>query len=347
MRVHLLCCETRAQSNASLLMGTLRLTSRMPTEQFVVANICLGHEWGRYGSRMLGKEVMVKVAAVHQYAMGVPADDLLLVLDSDVAFNGWVTSQMVTAAYHTARGDNEVVFQAEPWCFAPNAKASMSGFINVGGCTRPFLRAYDQLHWTRIRPWRCARHLNAGAYIGTVAAVRRLSEVWRRPDTVSALRDMCPASGRFGMEGQCVASAMLLAGHYSMQLDYREVLFATASTAVQGGRGTARSLRNRQSSSCAWCGAVPCRCSSEFVWCTDAEQRLQRNAEHRSLCNTSTEPPLLLHFNNPAGKRLLSTHVRRKRTAHPSSHCQPTIGRMRPAAPIFAQLKDGAVRLDG
>jgi hypothetical protein len=45
--------------------------------------------------------------------MGVPADDLLLVLDSDVAFNGWVTSQMVIAAYHTARGDNEVVFQAE------------------------------------------------------------------------------------------------------------------------------------------------------------------------------------------------------------------------------------------
>ena len=44
---------------------------------------------------------------------------------------------------------------------------------------------------------------------------------------------MCPVSARFGTEGQCVASAMLLAGHYLMQLDYREVLFATASTAVQ------------------------------------------------------------------------------------------------------------------
>lgn len=322
--VHFLRCETRNSTQQNFHVQTMPRLSAFGG--VVASNVCLGLKWHRHAGTgllsQLSANMYVKVPAIQRYAASIPPDDLIFVLDSDSIFNvRSVTSAKVLSRFEAARDGRQVVFQAEPYCFAPSKKAMMIGYKDLGGCTKELVRLYDSLERKAMvekgsdvigKPWDCAKHLNSGAFAGRAQAIMDLMKKMRQP---WGWRELCPPTKATrhsgGFDDQCVLTAIMLQQNVSIQLDYNERLFATAIATTRGSRS--KTKRNGSNSvACAYCRQrttkVPCRCSREWTWVRESStgEPWQRPMAHQKRCGLPAgSPPLIMHFQNAVGKAML------------------------------------------
>ena len=280
-------------------------TPRMPLLWAIIipvhtTPVCLAHPHPSARAQVLGLHKLV------EYARSVPAHELLLVSDSDVVFNGiHVDAAAVAHRFERARvgpgGSDppaDVVFQSEPWCWAPTSQRDpRTGRTHDAlGCTPETLRRYETMG-SEQSSWRCARFLNAGAYIGSAAAIARFAHLWSQP---ALWTDHCRDRAHYKVSDQCIATWIRLLGNVSIALDQAERLFATVGYALPGA---ASSMRRPDYT--VPCGRARCHVSLLFneSWRTAADGRLHRaSGTYQRECRTATAPPLLIHGNGPAKK---------------------------------------------
>ena len=120
-----------------------------------------------------------RLAKVGAYAATADPDVLLIVLDTDVVLNGVASAEQLVHRFEEARGTSRIVYQAEPFCWAPyNGRHGgiYRWYVYMGGCATNVLRMYDTMHnqssgqatatSRRNLSWRCPRFLNSGLYAG-------------------------------------------------------------------------------------------------------------------------------------------------------------------------------------
>lgn len=321
--LHLITCETRPARQDGLQPRDLQLRTllRLESSSIVQRNLCEckqprpGCSGDYFG--------LFKPRAVALYASRLPPNDLLMFLDSDVLIN-WRDrrrtgnhlaglgrssfAQAVVRRFEVARRGRAVVFQSEPFCQAPtlantayvprglrklpNPKAVIIE-REFAGCHPSVFDSYAAMRATAT-PWFCPRFLNSGAYIGAAGAVAKLTQLWSDPRPWAA---ECQKRPRWGWNDQCIATRIYLQQNVSIELDHRELLFATATRAVRlpKVRGRLKPFP-RTSKVIQGCGDVPCGCNKSLSWHSGELGILHRDADYCNACQATTEP-LLIHFN--------------------------------------------------
>ena len=127
VRAHFLVCETRPSALSSYTRSIKPLVR--PDSGILVVNVCTNLTWGPWDSGSLTKHA--QVAAYVRF--GVPApNDLLIFSDSDVIINAVDDAAGLLRRFDEARAGNprtQIVFMAEPFCWAPWAKTWPTGRI--------------------------------------------------------------------------------------------------------------------------------------------------------------------------------------------------------------------------
>ena len=313
-RVHLITCETRTAETTNAFNATvgkardiqkLSFDPLRYRDGFVVRNLCEHQAWP---NKHFG---LKKVSALSQYASQLALsspNDLIIFSDSDVLLNERaITVQSVLSRYELARRRSEaIIFQAEPWCFAPFRRqirekdGNRSRIRQEDGtvCPPGVLRQYER-RWGRSKyGWRCPRYLNSGLFAGSAGAIARLTALWEHPQV---WLHACAPRKHHGADDQCIATMIALMGNVTIELDVQEWMFATAGTAVMplgskrqkhyaclkpksrhgrlmyrhecgtGNCHLCHSVRPppeniHNSTPCADCGRVTCDCSGDFDW---------------------------------------------------------------------------------
>ena len=346
-RVHILFCDTRSSLNGSgtLLAQSIERASALQTGHTDVAgnrptitNICAGREWR--------SDWMLKFSALAAWTKAradLAADDVLIVIDTDVVANGGsvLSSAALLRRFHEARGARRIVYQAEPICWAEFGHSKT--LFRKEGCSRDVLRAWNEVPATRDADPTCARFLCGGAFAGFAHDVRqfltRMAALREANAKVASPRDrLCYFEpGEKKLSDQCLATHVLLAESEWLGLDYREALFAYAGSVARPFEANA--IKG------APCGNVSCRMSAKFGWSAppkalaepeglaqggrfprhsggwnaavgegftfvdggqaQAVPWLERPAEQQWRCHLRAGGPAFLHFNGPPKTLLL------------------------------------------
>ena len=332
-KLHIVSCETRSVHIGGTTARDIRQHSLQPLllqPHIVLRELCAGKEFrGR-------DQTMQKIEAVFRYAATLPPDDAIMFTDSDVVFNvgrANITASEVLRRFNLARGRHAVLFQGEPFCFAPTMTHYRRARRNDGApvlretavCTQEKLHLFAQAG-SELHHWSCSRFLNSGVYMGYAADISRLTGLWSQP---TLWQGGCARRPRFGWADQCIATEMALQGNVSIAVDVHEQLFAPGGDAVPehpANRGQrlriGRIGRNASSARCPPCGRTRCDCSVDFVWEHSGEMlgRLQRRPEHRATCK-AVGIPLAIHFNGVSKHAMKSPQMAdwRKTLPAPSS----------------------------
>ena len=334
-KVHILTCETRStRSNGTRSRDLGRRTQQILGDDFVVKELCSDLHVGFTGTGFPKVRGLRKLVG---YAQSVPPHELLIVSDSDVLFNGFrATGDEVHARFDRARGSALIVFQAEPFCWAPTRKRTANGQLTTKDqlpCDTDGLVAYEARGVANL-PWRCPRFLNAGAYAARAADLLPLALKWSKPQLWKA---RCLNRLRYAVSDQCIATWIYLQGNASIALDSHEELFATGGMAVEAARpcpGNMTHCRHRNfrtkirpNASSAYsvpCGRMQCDTSLRFadMWRVDSME-LQRPPHYKEECQITTAAPFLVHFNGDAKRvvkeRQLQSWLDSAHPLHPPS----------------------------
>lgn len=233
-------------------------------------------------------------------------DDLLIFTDADAVVNAVETSAGLLRRFNAARtqlttqAPFRLVFQAEPFCWAPWAEAWPSGRI----CSPEVVGLYKAQGYLQLPP-RCPRFLNSGGYAGLVRDISPILRQWR--DGARVLSGAKPGAAWPGTApqcfrgDQCVATNLMLRSNGSIGLDIREQLFASAYLPVlpmMKGWGTG--FRGGGALSC---GDVKCRAHTKLAdsWHFVNSQssadagHFERPEEYRAVCHVQV-PSTMIHF---------------------------------------------------
>ena len=288
-RVHVLTCYVAlghdSSYNATLLART------MPTNGSVrLTNVCEHVRpsalHSKFGLNALKLEMVRHFATTHT---SVGSNDLLIVADTDVIVNtdsarAALDHDEVIRRFEKARRGFKLLFQAEPWCWAPytgsNHKPSWSS--HRPSCRPDVLTDYNSTpDWSSN--WRCPRFLNSGLYAGWTSDVLQLASFMDNASSWPGGTPLC-----FEADDQCLATHFMLRHPGWVRLDVQQQLLAT------GARPTVWSAGHTTRASVP-CGSVaPCRCDGSFNsaasgW-RDSEWHIDRTSQLDVWCKpTRTE----------------------------------------------------------
>ena len=297
--VELITCESR---NISTVLDVSLERCAVPGRLHRV-NVCMGLRWPHNGH----EGSSVKLRALAEYAATRPAHALLVYTDADALCNAApasLSAEAVRKRWHRlARGHaHAVVYQAEPWCWAPNGPHQ-----GQRQCSSRLLGRYRARSEQPLHPdWRCPRFLNGGAFAGLAGTVALMLHAqvnatglpcYLHDDQCVATHTMLSAVDGALTSERALASAIAAAGA-TVLVDVHEVFFAAAAAATTGGVG------------CVACGNVRCFCGKRAEWARDATTALPplaRPTAYHERCNipNSTFPPLFIHPNGPAKPYLM------------------------------------------
>ncbi len=312
MRVHILFCDTRVTHNGSgtLLAESFARLGRHAHQGIgfqppTLSNLCAGRQW-----RSNFFELKFSALA-HWIRSSEPnADDLLLVLDTDVVANGVLNSAALIHRFHEARGTRRIVYQAEPSCWAEFGHSK--AIFRRDGCSRAVLRSWGEIPKTRDLSPSCGRFLCGGAFAGFAAdvshLVQRMADL-RALNREIAARNKAPKCyfepGEKKLSDQCLATHVLLAHRDWLGLDYHEALFAYAATVAAPHEAGAIKVSP--------CGNSSCSMAPTFQWAASTRTRLsrlgqalERPLQHQQRCHLRAGGPAFIHFNGPPKELLLS-----------------------------------------
>ena len=332
--LHIVTCETRPARQDGQQPRDLQLRSllRLESNSIVRRNLCECNRHANATGCTGDYFGLFKPRAVAAYAAHLPPTDLLMFIDSDVLIN-WrhrrrsdnpldktgrsSFAQTVVRRFEMARRGRAVVFQSEPFCQAPtianvsfvSRRAMKLPNANVVsfkreffGCTPAVFASYAATKATD-RPWFCPQFLNSGAYVGGADAVAKLALLWSDPRPWAA---ECQKRPRWGWNDQCMATRIYLQQNVSIALDHHELLFATATRAVQLKKVRGRGLKPlpRTSKVVQGCGDIPCGCNKSSSWHSGERGVLHRDTDYCHACRATSEP-LLIHFNGACKSELI------------------------------------------
>lgn len=314
--LRVLVCETRPAERVAWTYLALehRLSHSSST---MLSNICAN--WTQTPGALGAGLDFTRLRALRKHLASLDPEQLVLWLDTDVVLNAPppdFTSRVVRA-FHAARGLRRILFQGEPFCWAPHGNTRST----TRGCSAAVIGSYSQLHSAGV-DWRCARYLNSGGFVGFAADTRRMLDVLdevraNNSRTPIASERLCYFEGSPGDEkklsDQCLLTHALLRHSDWIGVDVDERIFATAASAVPLCLGNASCVAN--SMLAAPCGDVLCRMSTQLNWhrrsvaaggaWTRGDTERQRRCTADGLADGAAAPPLVIHFNNRAGKVLM------------------------------------------
>lgn len=298
-RVQFLHCDTTSQANSSILAQSIRSLVDAGGSTVLVRNLCKDPHGGWYPNTfkrdrhgtLYWQGLTTKLRALEAYSRQTFQHDFLVFTDSDVVLNRPLPTPR--EALQRFRGvtnrSRDVVFMAEPWCYAPTVGSGRHG----GRCTTEMLSLYNARGADTL-DWRCPRFLNSGSLAGMARDVHRvvlgmLNVTSWDHNTVHGISGS-PCVGGYYSNDQCLATSYMLAND-DVVLDLHEQLFATASTATKAQEGT----------TCVPCGNVSCNCSTQFEWEVGKDDGLVRKPEYRARCQFAggggAQRPMMIHFN--------------------------------------------------
>ena len=306
VRAHFLVCETRPSALSSYTRSIKPLVR--PDSGILVVNVCTNLTWGPWDSGSLMKHAQV-AAYVRS---GVPGpNDLLIFSDSDVIINAVDDAAGLLRRFDEARAGNprtQIVFMAEPFCWAPWAKMWPTGRI----CNPSVVARYQRQFIHALTPPNCPRFLNAGSYAGRARDVGMLVQHWRAGMAVLSGDPVGAAwpgpSPQCYRGDQCIATHLLLNSNGTIGLDTNERLFASGTAAVlSGSSGWGHANRG---GGAIRCGDTSCRAATRFAaaWQLVGTERgasaawgghFKRRPDYCAMCKTPSAP-VLIHFQGVA-----------------------------------------------